>query len=105
MFVKNLVLARIFLLFAVLLIAFASCHTPAGRSPGTVVDDTTITSRVKAQLFESTELSGFAISVGTFEQIVTLNGAVDTEYQRNLAEQITRSVPGVRGVNNLLTLK
>ncbi len=105
MLVKKLVMARVFLLFTVLLIAFASCHTPAGRTPGNVVDDTTITSQVKTKLFQSTQLSGFAIGVDTFEGVVTLTGAVDTAYQKDLAGEIARSVSEVRGVNNLLNLK
>lgn len=105
MLLKKLVLARTFLLLVVLLTALAACHTPAGRTAGGVIDDTTISSKVKAKLFNSTELSGFAISVDTFEQVVTLNGAVDTDYQRNLAEQLARSVAEVKDVNNLLKLK
>lgn len=105
MLVKKLVFARTFLLLMVMLTIIAGCYTPAGRTPGDVVDDTTITSKVKAKLFDSTELSGFAISVDTFERVVTLTGAVDTEYQKTLAEKIARSVPEVRGVNNLLVNK
>ena len=107
MLVKKLVLARTLLLMIllVLMAVAVSCHTPAGRTPGDVVDDTTITSQVKAKLFDSTELSGFAISVDTFERVVTLTGAVDTEYQKQLAEKIARSVSEVRGVNNLLVNK
>lgn len=105
MLVKKLVWARTLLLLAVVLTVLAGCYTPAGRTAGDVVDDTTITSKVKARLFDSSELSGFAISVDTFERVVTLTGAVDTAYQKQLAEKIARSVPEVRGVNNLLVNK
>lgn len=107
MVMKKMILARLSLMLMVLLfaLALAGCHTPAGRTAGDVVDDTTITSKVKAKLFDSTELSGFAISVDTFERVVTLTGAVDTDHQKNLAEKIAKSVPEVRGVNNLLVKK
>lgn len=105
MSVKKLVWPRTLLLLGVILLVLAGCHTPAGRTAGDVVDDTTITSKVKAKLFDSTELSGFAISVDTFEGVVTLTGAVDTEYQKQQAEKIARSVSEVRGVNNLLVKK
>jgi len=82
-----------------------ACQTPAGRTAGTVIDDATITTKVKAKLFDESILRGFAISVETFEGEVTLTGAVDTQKQRERAGQITRSVSGVRGVNNLLKLK
>lgn len=97
-------LGIIFLLLAVLFI-FESCRTPAGRTPGEVVDDATITTKVKAKLFEDSVLKGMAISVDTFEGQVTLTGAVDTGQQKDRAGEITRSVYGVKKVNNLLNIK
>lgn len=94
-----------FLLVTLALAVMSGCYTPAGRSAGDVIDDSTITTTVKAQLFDAEELNGFAISVDTFEGVVTLNGAVDTMAQKQQAEQIARSVRGVRGVNNLLVNK
>ncbi len=94
-------------LLALLMIsaALASCMTPAGRTPGEVVDDATITTKVKAKLLEDGILRGLAISVQTFEGSVTLIGAVDNEQQKERATTITQSVSGVRKVNNLLTIK
>ncbi|MDW7773877.1 MAG: BON domain-containing protein [Desulfobulbaceae bacterium] len=99
-----------FVFLMILLVAFvlpliSGCATPAGRSAGEVIDDSTISTKVKAKLFDSTELSGFAISVKTFEGEVTLTGAVDTPEQKEKATEIARSVSGVRGVNNLLNIK
>jgi len=84
---------------------FLACQTPAGRSPGDVIDDATITTKVKAKLFDDSLLRGIAISVETFEGEVTLTGAVDTPEQKRQAVEITRSVTGVKGVNDLLQLK
>lgn len=84
---------------------FAGCTTPAGRTAGEVVDDTTITAAVKAKLFGDPYLSGFAISVTTFKGEVTLTGAVDNQYQKERATAIARSVPGVVRVHNLLKIK
>jgi len=86
-------------------ISLSSCRTPAGRTPGEVIDDATITAAVKAKLFRDPYLSGFAISVTTFKGEVTLTGAVGTEFQRERATAVARSVPGVRAVHNLLKLK
>ena len=82
-----------------------ACQTPAGRSTGQVIDDAAITTKVKAKLFDESILRGFSISVDTFKGEVTLTGAVDSDSQRKRAEKIARSVTGVRGVNNLLSLK
>jgi len=102
---KKRTFAHTLILLVFMVSLLSGCHAPAGRSAGDVVDDSTITSLVKAKLFDSEELSGFAVSVSTFEQVVTLTGAVDTERQRALAEEIARSVQEVRGVNNLLKIK
>jgi hyperosmotically inducible protein len=92
-------------LWVAVLFSFSACQTPAGRSAGQVVDDATITTKVKAKLFDESILRGFAISVETFEGTVTLTGAVDTEEQREKAGQIAASTEGVEKVNNLLKIK
>ena len=84
---------------------FVGCQTTAGRSAGEVVDDSTITTKVKAKLFSDESLSGFAISVETFKGEVTLTGAVESEQQKSDATEIAQSVHGVRQVNNLLKIK
>jgi len=91
----------------VLAIAFgvAACETPAGRSAGEVVDDSTITTKVKAKLFDDEQLSGFAISVETFEGDVTLTGAVDSPAKKQRATNLAKTVNGVKRVNNLLKIK
>jgi hyperosmotically inducible periplasmic protein len=97
----------IFVLVVVMIAAFglAACKTPAGRSAGQVVDDQTIMAKVKAKLFDDSRLSGFAISVDTFEGNVTLTGAVDSNADKERATSIARSVDGVKKVNNLLKIK
>ncbi len=87
------------------LVALVACQTPAGRSAGEVVDDGTITTEVKAKLLDDSVTKGLAVSVQTFEGAVTLIGAVDTAAQRARAEELARSVKGVKKVNNLVTLK
>lgn len=82
-----------------------ACQTPAGRSTGEVVDDSTISAKVKAKLFADDQLSGFAISVKTFEGEVTLTGAVESAEQKERASDIVQSVYGVKSLNNLLKIK
>jgi hyperosmotically inducible periplasmic protein len=84
---------------------FTSCYTPAGRSPGEVVDDATITTQIKTSLLAEKILNGIAISVTTFEGDVTLTGAVQDSAQVKKATDIARSVRGVRKVDNLLKIK
>jgi hyperosmotically inducible protein len=100
---KNILVAVVIVMIAAF--GLAACETPAGRSAGEVVDDGTITTKVKAKLFDDDQLSGFAISVETFEGGVTLTGAVDSAAEKQRATNIARSVKGVKSVNNLLKIK
>jgi hyperosmotically inducible protein len=88
-----------------LVFAVYACRTPAGRTTGEVVDDATITTKVKTKLFEDKTVSGFAVSVETFDGEVTLTGAVDSEKARIRAEELARSTYGVRKVHNLIKIK
>ncbi len=92
-------------LLMIIAVALAACQTPAGRSAGEVIDDSAISAKVKTKLFEDKTLSGFAISVETFEGTVTLTGAVETPADKMKATSIAQSVRGVTGVNNLLKIK
>jgi hyperosmotically inducible periplasmic protein len=96
--------ASLFLILTIFPLLLA-CHTPAGRTAGEVVDDSTITTKVKAKLFDDDQLSGFAISVKTFKGEVTLTGAVESAAQKARATIIAKNVSGVISVNNLLQLK
>ncbi|MBW1679452.1 MAG: BON domain-containing protein [Deltaproteobacteria bacterium] len=92
-------------LLLVVFLIFSSCRTPAGRSAGQVIDDATITTKVKSKLLGDDFLKGLAISTKTFQGKVTLTGAVDTVEQKERSGSIARSVYGVVGVNNLLEIK
>ena len=81
------------------------CLTPAGRTAGEVVDDSTVTTMVKTKLVEDAFMSGFAIGVKTFKGEVTLTGAVDSPQAIRRAEELAGSVHGVRRVNNLIQLR
>jgi len=45
-----------------------------------------------------------SVRVQTVDQVVYLNGQVDTELQRELAESLARVVPGVKRVVNSINL-
>ncbi|MCJ7594741.1 MAG: BON domain-containing protein [Desulfobacterales bacterium] len=94
-----------FLILSGLVIGLWGCQTPAGRTAGQVVDDATITTKVKAKIFQDSVLKGFAISVETFEGEVTLTGGVGNEAEKKRAESLARSTGGVRKVHNLIKIK
>jgi osmotically-inducible protein OsmY len=104
---KNMNKKWIFLIVVLIAGAFlaTSCRTPAGRTPGDVVDDGTITTKVKAKLLEDDRVKGLAVSVTTFEGAVTLTGGVKTDAQKRAAEEIAKSVYGVKKVNNNIIIQ
>lgn len=75
------------------------------ESTGEYLDDTMITSKVKAKLLEDKEVSGLAINVETFKAVVQLSGFAKTEAERQKAAKLARSVGGVQDVKNDIRIK
>ncbi len=88
-----------------LVCTLCSCRTAAGRSAGQVIDDMNLTTVIKARMFNDPYLSGFAVSVDTFQGEVTLTGAVESEFAKKRATELAETVDGVRKVNNLLVVR
>ena len=86
--------------------ALAACAaTPKQESTGEVLDDSVITTKVKSALLTEKGIDSAAISVETFKGRVLLAGYVKNPDQRQRAEGITRSVAGVKAVNNKIELR
>lgn len=68
------------------------------------ITDTAITAGVKAKLAVSRDLDSSDITVATANGKVTLTGSVNDTAARSAAETATRSVAGVSGVNNRLSV-
>ena len=89
--------------FAAALVGCAA--TPHHESTGQAFDDTTITSKVKADFIEDPLTKGREISVTTQHGVVYLSGFVDSKEQQNEAVRVAQAVPGVRSVDNELQLE
>jgi osmotically-inducible protein OsmY len=83
----------------------ACAGTPTRESTGEYIDDTLITSKVKARYVESKEVSATAVNVETFKGVVQLSGFVSTPAERAKAEELARQVQGVKEVRNDIRLK
>jgi osmotically-inducible protein OsmY len=91
---------------ALLAIALAGCAgTPHQESTGELIDDSVITSKVKAELLNDKTVSAMDIKVETFKGRVLLAGYVKSPDERQRAEGLARAVPGVKAVNNKIELK
>jgi osmotically-inducible protein OsmY len=93
----------VLLMFVAALAACASTRTH--ESTGEYVDDSTITTKVKALLAEDNFLKSFQISVETYKGTVQLSGFVNSQNAVAKAGEIVRSVKGVRSVKNNLIVK
>ena len=88
-----------------LLCSLCSCRTAAGRSAGQVIDDMNLTTVIKSRIFNDPYLSGFAVSVDTFQGEVTLTGGVESDFAKKRATELAETVDGVHKVNNLLVVR
>jgi hyperosmotically inducible protein len=76
------------------------CAAITGRqSPGESVSDTTLTTKVKTSLLADAALGGLTIDVDTTGGVVSLNGIVSSEQERQRAIQVAQSVQGVKRVD------
>lgn len=76
-----------------------------GSSVGGYVDDTAITSEVKAKLLADSIVPSRTVKVQTSEGAVMLSGTVKTEKQRAQAERVAAEVSGVKSVKNDIEIK
>jgi osmotically-inducible protein OsmY len=74
------------------------------RVYGTDVDDTTLTHKVESEIFRDDSVPKGQINVNAQEGVVQLRGEVPSEEMVSDLVEKTRSVEGVRDVENLLHL-
>jgi osmotically-inducible protein OsmY len=89
-----------------LIVALAACAgTRTRESAGEYVDDSVITSKVKAALVADPVTKAREISVETFKGVVQLSGFVSTAAEKEKASEIARKVKGVTDVRNNIIVK
>ena len=75
------------------------------ESTGQYVDDSVITTKVKAAIFNEASLKTLQINVKTFKTTVQLSGFVDSAQSVAKAGEVARHVEGVVSVKNDLVVK
>lgn len=75
------------------------------RSVGAVIDDSVITTKAKAAIFNTPDLKTLQISVETRQGEVMLTGKVDSDVAKMKAEEVVKNVEGVSSVTNNLEVK
>jgi osmotically-inducible protein OsmY len=75
------------------------------ESTGQYVDNSVITTKVKAAIFKEPSLKTLQINVKTYKAVVQLSGFVDSKQSITRAGEIARGVEGVESVENDLVVK
>src|SRR5512135_1762719 len=95
-----------YLVFITLILAFAGCaSTRTSESTGGYIDDSVITTKVKAELVEDPVTKAYQINVKTFKGVVQLSGFVNSAQEKQRAGEVARRVNGVKEVRNDLNVK
>ena len=90
---------------ATLASGLAACSIVSGReTAGQYVDDTAISTRIKADLAGDPSIKPFQINVETMQGVVQLSGFVDSQQTADKAGAIARAVPSVKDVHNDLVV-
>lgn len=93
-------------MMSIALLAGVGCaSTRTQSSAGEYIDDTVITTKVKAAIFNEPDLKSAEINVETFKGEVQLSGFVGTQMEINKAGTVARAVAGVTSVRNDISIK
>ena len=83
----------------------ACASTSRSEGTGEYVDDTVITTRVKAAVLNEPSLKSSEINVETFKGRVQLSGFVSSRGDIDKAVSLARNISGVSSVTNNMVLK
>lgn len=90
----------------ILLASFMGCaSTPKQEGTGEYIDDSVITTKVKAAIFNEPSLKSAEINVETYKGVVQLSGFVSSQADINKAVEVARTVNGVKSVKNDMRVK
>lgn len=78
---------------------------PASTTLGTEIDDSVVTTRVRSALLADPNIKSLDIVVVTRKDEVQLSGFVNSQSQIDRALEVARSIEGVRGVRNEMSIK
>ncbi|QJW85480.1 BON domain-containing protein [Ramlibacter terrae] len=88
------------------LIALSGCAVTRGReSVGAYIDDSAITTSVKARFVDNNAVDAASIKVETLNGTVMLSGFAKNGNEKATAERIARDVKGVKSVRNEIAVR
>ena len=102
---KHLKCITVFLAAGALSAMLGCTATQTQESTGQYIDDSAITSKVKAEIFNEPSLQSAEINVETYKGRVQLSGFVSSQVDINKAVTLAQGVRGVTSVRNDMRLK
>lgn len=88
------------------LLSISGCASTSTQSgTGEYIDDSVITTKVKAAILNEETLKVAEINVETFKGVVQLSGFVNSQADIDRAVVVTRGVAGVKSVKNDMRVK
>ena len=95
----------IFVLAVMLAFLVGCAATSKQEGTGEYFDDTVLTTKVKAEIFNEPTLKSAEINVETFKGVVQLSGFVSSQVNIDRATDVASHVGGVVSVHNNMQLK
>lgn len=93
-------------LAALSFIAVSGCAVTRGQETvGAYVDDSAITTAVKARYVENKDVDASSIRVETLNGTVMLSGFAKNETEKSTAESVALKVNGVKSVKNQIAVR
>ena len=103
MFIRTTLAATV---AAVALLTTAGCAVSRGQETvGAYVDDTAITTSVKARYIDNKDVDASSIRVETLNGTVMLSGFAKNATEKTTAESIAMKVNGVKSVKNEIAIR
>ena len=93
-------------LATIVLVTTQGCAVSRGQEGvGAYVDDTAITTSVKARMIDNKNVDGTAISVETLNGTVMLSGFAKSSAEKKIAEDLAWKTAGVKSVRNEIAIR
>lgn len=94
-----------FFAISAFLFALGCASTPKQEGTNEYIEDSVITTKVKAAILNESTLKSTEINVETFKGVVQLSGFVNSQASIDKAIEITRGIKNVQSVKNDMRLK
>ena len=94
-----------FLMIVLFAFVVGCASKPKQEGTGEYIDDTVITTKVKAAILGEPTLKSAEINVETFKGVVQMSGFVNSAADIDKAIELTRRVEGVKSIKNDMRLK